>query len=99
MRQVFFNEHNETTEFSGKVIVHLAQNPNMSKYTTKTIISADYAQAHGIKDIDGKVVPSFRQFKFFAAYYLPAKYQFVYNFIPGFLKFPQFLLDIASSKF
>jgi hypothetical protein len=99
MGLTFFNTHNESTEFSGKVIVHLAQNPNKMKYTSKTILSADYAQANGIKDIDGRVVTSVRQIKFFAAYYLPAKYQFIYNFIPGFLKIPQFVLDIVSSKF
>lgn len=99
MRKTFFNGSNESTEFSGKVIVHLAANAKMMNYTSKVIVSADYGQANGIKDVDGRVIPSFRQFKFLAAYFLPPNFQFINNFIPGFLKIPQFLLDIMSSKF
>ena len=71
----------------------------MIKYTSRVIVSADYAQANSIRDIDGRIVPSFRQIKFFAAYYLSPKFQFINNYIPGFLKIPQFVLDIISTKF
>ena len=47
----------ESTEFSGKVIVKLAQDPNLLSYTGKVVIAADYALSHDIKDIDGRVIP------------------------------------------
>ena len=41
-------EDGESTEFSGKVVVALAQDPNIMKLTGKVVISSDYAQSHGI---------------------------------------------------
>ena len=50
-------DEGESTEFSGKVIVKLAQDPNLMSYTGKVVIAADYALSHDIKDIDGRVIP------------------------------------------
>ncbi len=41
-------EDGESTEFSGKVVVALAQDTNIMKFTGKVVISSDYAQSHGI---------------------------------------------------
>jgi dehydrogenase/reductase SDR family protein 1 len=98
MKDIF--KDGESTEFSGKVIVALAQDPNIMKYTSKVLIGAEYAQSHDIKDIDGRSINSFRQLKFIASnYVLPTQLSFLNSFIPGFLKIPQFLLDIVNSKY
>lgn len=89
----------ESTEFSGKCIVHLAQRPDIIKYTSKVVVCSDYAQANGITDIDGRVILGLRQFKNLALMVLPKQIQFISHFIPGFLKVPQFVMDIAGSKF
>ena len=41
----------ESIEFAGKIIVAMAQDPNIMKYTSKIVIGADYAQAKGIDNI------------------------------------------------
>lgn len=98
MEKIF--EDGETIEFSGKVIVALAQDPNLKKYSSKVIVSSEYAYSHGIRDVDNSLVPCFRQIGFMLTkYVLPENLKFVANFIPGWLKIPQFVLDIASSKF
>jgi len=96
-KQIF--EDGESTEFSGKIVVALAQDPNIMKYTGKVVISADYAQSHGLRDIDNRVIYSYRQVKFMAGKMLPDKFKFIANFIPSFVKVPQFVLSLFSSKF
>ena len=49
----------ESTEFAGKVIAELARDPNIMSFTGKVVNAADYALSHDIKDIDGRVIPSF----------------------------------------
>jgi dehydrogenase/reductase SDR family member 1 len=92
-------KNGETTEFSGKVIVALAQDKQIMKYSRKTVIAADYAHAHNIRDIDNRVIDSFRQLNLALATALPSSLQFITNFIPNFIKVPQFILDIVNSKF
>lgn len=92
-------EQGESIEFSGKIIVAMAQDANIMKRAGKVVIGAEYAQQHGIRDIDNRVILSFRQVKAICAYFLPEKFRFVAKFVPGFLKIPQFLLDIMNSKF
>ena len=97
MKEVFQN--GESTEFSGKIIVALAQDPNIIKYSSKTVISAEYAQAKNIRDVDGRVIYSIKQLKSIAQTFLPEKLKFIAYFIPAFVKIPQFLIDITFSKF
>jgi dehydrogenase/reductase SDR family protein 1 len=97
IKEAFLN--GESTEFSGKIIVHLASNPKLMKYTSKVVISGDYAYQHGIRDIDGRSIGSFRQIKFLVESVLPNNFKFVANLIPGFVKIPQFVIDIFTSKF
>jgi hypothetical protein len=68
-------------------------------YSGKVVFTAEYAQAHGIRDIDGSVVFSFRQAKFMVEKFFPDSLRWLANWVPGFIKVPTFLLNMASSKF
>lgn len=97
MKKVF--ENGESTEFSGKIIVAMAQDQNLMRHAARVVIGADYAQQHGIRDIDNRVILSIRQVKAMCEFFLPEQLKFIANFVPGFVKIPQWLLDIVNSKF
>jgi hypothetical protein len=92
-------EDSESTEFAGKVIAHLAANSNLMRYSTKIVNAAEYAQNNGIKDIDGRVIANYRQVNSAMKLILPKQLHFVTNFVPNFVKVPQFLIDISNTKF
>ena len=48
-------------EYAGLVIAALAKDPDLLKRSGGTYITAELAQEYGIKDIDGKVIPSLRE--------------------------------------
>jgi NAD(P)-dependent dehydrogenase (short-subunit alcohol dehydrogenase family) len=48
-------------EYAGLVIAALVKDPNLLKRSGGTYITAELAQEYGIKDIDGKVIPSLRE--------------------------------------
>ena len=84
----------ESIEFNGKVIVKMAQDKNIMKYTSSVVIGAEYAQAHGIRDIDDREILSFRQLNYILGYYvLPDNLKFIANWLPNFLKSPLFLIE------
>lgn len=89
----------ESTEFSGKVISELAVDPKLMKYTSKVVIASEYAQAHNIKDIDNRTVPSHRQINSAMKLVLPKPLHFVTKVVPDFVKLPQFAFDLMGSKF
>lgn len=91
-------EEGETVEFGGKIIVKMAQDPNIMKYTSKIVIGSDYALKHDIKDIDGRVIPSQRAFKNLAPFILPKKFKFLAGIVPESTKVPQAFIDVANSK-
>ena len=97
MKQIF--DKGESTEFSGKVIVALASDPQIMKYTSKVVVSAEYAYSHGIKDIDNRVIPGLRDVKTILAMVLPKKLGFLAEFVPQCIRIPRFLIDISESKF
>ena len=102
--QVKFNvrkafEKGETIEFAGKIIVGMAQDPNIRKLAGRVIIGADYAHQHNIRDIDNRVILSIRQVKAICDYFLPDSLKFVSQYIPGFLRIPQWMIDLVNSKF
>jgi len=97
MKQIF--DKGESTEFSGKVIVALASDPQIMNYTSKVVVSAEYAYSHGIKDIDNRVIPGLRDVKTILAMVLPKKLGFLAEFVPQFIRIPRFLIDISESKF
>ena len=47
-------------EFPGRVIAALARDPELMNRTGGTFIAAELAQAYGVTDIDGRVIPSLR---------------------------------------
>lgn len=52
----------ETPEFTGLVIDALYRDARRMEHTGKTLIAAELALDYGIKDIDGKQPPSYREF-------------------------------------
>ena len=89
----------ESVEFSGKVIVHLAQNKNIMSLTSKIVVAEDYAQKNNIKDIDNRVVPSFRQINAALEVSLPKPLKFLAYFVPNFVKIPLFMIELFTSRF
>ena len=97
MKEVFNDA--ESTEFSGKVVVQLAQDRNIMKYTSRIVIAEEYAQDNSIVDIDGRIIYSFRQLKKIVQVLLPDNLKFLSCAVPGFLKVPKFLITLFTSKF
>jgi NAD(P)-dependent dehydrogenase (short-subunit alcohol dehydrogenase family) len=48
-------------EFPGRVITALANDPQLMNRSGGTFITAELAQDYGVKDIDGKIIPSLRE--------------------------------------
>lgn len=96
MKKIF--EEGETVEFGGKIIAKMAQDPKIMDYTGKIILGTDYALKHGIKDIDGRTIPSHRSFKNMAPFILPKNLKFLADLAPESAKVPQACIDIANSK-
>jgi NAD(P)-dependent dehydrogenase (short-subunit alcohol dehydrogenase family) len=49
-----------TPEHPGRVIAALAADPNLMRHSGGTFITAELAQEYGVKDVDGKIIPSLR---------------------------------------
>lgn len=92
-------EDGESVEFGGKIITHMAGEnaSNIMKYSSKIVIASDYAHKYNITDIDGRVVPSHREFRN-AVMVLPKQYRWMANYVPGSFKVPQFLINIVNNK-
>lgn len=92
-------EEGETVEYGGKLIAHMAKNPNIMKYSSKIVISAEYGAKYGIVDIDGRKIPSHRELSSMGSFVLPKPLMFLARTAPfKSLKVPQSVLDIANSK-
>lgn len=89
----------ESVEFAGKCVSHLVNDPKLMSYSSKVIIAAEYAQIKGIRDIDGRVVPSHRQINSAIKLIFPKSLHFVANLVPNFVKVPQVAFDLINSKF
>ena len=89
----------ESVEFGGKCIVHMAKNKNIIKLTSKVIIAEDYAQSYGIRDIDNRIVPSFRQINSGLKLALPKPLKLLALLIPNFVKIPIFAFELFTSRF
>lgn len=48
-------------EFPGRVIAALAADANVMRHSGGTFITAELAQAYGVTDIDGSIIPSLRE--------------------------------------
>lgn len=96
MKKIF--EEGESVEFGGKIIAQMALDPKIMSYTGKIVLGSDYALTHGIKDIDGRVIPSHRSFQNLAPFMLPKNLKFLADIVPKSAKIPQACIDIANSK-
>jgi hypothetical protein len=77
----------------------MMQDRNIMKYTSKIVIGADYARSHGIVDIDGRSIPSHREFKTIGPFILPKSLRFLAKYAPSFVRVPNSLLAMANSKY
>lgn len=50
-----------TPEFPGRVIAALAEDPDVIRHSGGTFITAEMAREYGVKDIDGREIPSLRE--------------------------------------
>jgi len=55
-----FYEGSESTEYSGRAVVHLAADKNQLQKTGKILITGDLGDEYGFTDIDGERMPSLR---------------------------------------
>ena len=92
-------EDSESPEFAGKVIAALANDKHLMKYTARVLNAAEYAQKHNIRDVDGRSIANYRQVNSAMKLILPKSLHFVTNFVPNFVKIPQFMMDIVNTKF
>lgn len=46
--------NSESPEFSGRVVAGLAAHPDLSTFSGRVVVGAEFAQANGISDVDGK---------------------------------------------
>jgi len=90
-------KNGESPEFTGKVVAALAQDPKLMSYNSQVVIVADYAQSHGIVDIDNRQIASVRQVSYLAQMVLPDRCQFMTRFIPRFVKVPTFMITAFNS--
>lgn len=91
-------EIGESIEFSGKCIASLANEKDLMAYNSKIVIAADYAHSKGIRDIDNRIIPSHRQITSLASMTFP-QLSFLNNIVPKFVKVPQAIIDVATSRF
>lgn len=89
----------ESVEFGGKIISHMALNPKIMKCSCKIVTAADYAKSYDIHDVDGRQIPSHREFSNLGGYMLPKSMRGLAKYAPSSFKVPQFLIDIANSKY
>ncbi len=90
-------EEGETVEFGGKIIAQMAANPKIMNHTARVVAAADYAEQYGIKDIDGRAIPTHRELKNMVSF-LPKNLRSCAESKPT-LKVPQVLLTVANSKY
>ncbi|CAF2104625.1 unnamed protein product [Rotaria magnacalcarata] len=87
----------ESTEYAGRIIVHLAQNPSVMQYSGKIVTTVDYGTTYGIVDKDGEYPSNMRWIGRYLRY-VPGL-SWLSDWIPGFVKIPFWLLHQASNKF
>ncbi|KAM9789293.1 dehydrogenase/reductase SDR family member 1 [Neosynchiropus ocellatus] len=94
-RDIFAN--GETTELSGRCIVHLAQDKSLMSLTGKVLMTCDLALRYGFKDIDGRIVNDYTSLKYHLTQvpYL----SWLSPFVPSFIRVPRFVLTLASGRF
>ncbi len=67
--------------------------------TSKIIIAEDYAQKYNLKDIDNRIIPSFRQINAGLEMALPKPLKILAYLVPNFVKIPMFMIELFTSRF
>ncbi|GMS92199.1 hypothetical protein PENTCL1PPCAC_14374, partial [Pristionchus entomophagus] len=86
----------ESTEYSGKCIVHLATDPKVNNKSGKILLTSDIARHYGFKDIDGSVPMDMRSLSVALKFVGWEKLACV---IPSCFKVPLTALHFAGYKF
>ena len=89
----------ESVEFGGKIIAAMATDASIMKYTSKIVIGAEYASRNNIVDIDQRRIASHREFGQMGKYFVPKPLKSLASLVPSTFKVPQFIIDIALSKY
>jgi dehydrogenase/reductase SDR family protein 1 len=87
----------ESTEYPGRIIVHLAQNSSLMQYSGKIVTTVDYGTTYSITDTDGEYPTNIRSLSYILGQ-VPAL-SWLSGWIPSFFKIPYWLLHQASNKF
>ncbi|XP_055333567.1 dehydrogenase/reductase SDR family member 1-like [Paramacrobiotus metropolitanus] len=93
VNQMFNN--GETIEFSGRCIVALAQDKNIIKRTGQIITTADIGEEFDLTDVDGRRHYSTRSIKNALQTLGWTK---TADYIPGFIKIPRFVMNVAYGR-
>jgi len=100
MRERFLQ--GETTQFPGRCIVALAQDPHLLTRSGKILLTCDLADEYGLRDVDGRQPANIRSLKGILNtpwMKIPGILKALSWFIPSFIKIPKWLLHLASNKF
>ncbi|XP_022100922.1 dehydrogenase/reductase SDR family member 1-like [Acanthaster planci] len=89
-------KYGESTEYSGKAVVHLAKDPQIMTKTGRIFITAEVGYEYGFRDIDGKTPASLRQAK---TLFLWTGHPWLAALTPPFVKFPYWLLALGGNHF
>ena len=92
-------EEGESVEFGGKILVNMLQDAKIMKYSCKIVTASEYAAKNGIKDIDGRIIPSHRELRGLGENVLPKNLRPFSKYFPSFVKVPQAFIDIFNSKY
>jgi len=89
-------ENGESIEFSGLSIANLLVDQNIMAKTGKIVFTIDCANEYGFTDIDGTLPGDFRQV---SSMMRLAGWKNLSDWVPGFVRVPNFLVHFASYKF
>jgi len=89
-------ENGESTEYAGKCVVHLAQDPNILKKSGRVLLSVELGNEYGFTDLNGQSPSNYRTVKFLVAM---SGHTWISALIPSFLKVPFWIVAMAGNKF
>jgi len=85
----------ETTEYSGRAVVHFANDKNRIQKTGKILVTADLGDEYGFTDIDGRRPPSLRSLKQLLKI---GRWERTAWWIPSWIKLPGWMISASTSK-
>ena len=87
----------ETTEYIGKCVAFLAQDPNIMKKTASVHISMDLGAEYGFVDVDGRKPLHLRQVNTLVSF--SPRWRWMAGWIPDFVKIPKWMIHLSGNKF